>query len=114
MSRNIMFVLVYHRHKLLGLNQIKMLNIYMNLCSGILLRCFIVMKVWRLAGRRFPDLVLVDNIFFFSQRASCCVSQANGMVRFPSTQEYGYTISQYSDWIFIATCFSLQATVIRQ
>jgi hypothetical protein len=38
----------------------------------------------------------------------------NSKLRFPSTQQYGYTINQYSDWIFIATCFGLQATIIRQ
>jgi hypothetical protein len=29
------------------------------------------------------------------------------MVRFPSTQQYGYTINQYSDWIYIATYCNL-------
>jgi hypothetical protein len=45
------------------------------------------------------------------------VSQTNNKVRFPSTQQYDYgvqSIDIQTEIFIIATCFGLQATIIRQ
>jgi hypothetical protein len=54
------------------------------------------------------------SIFSIQQLFKKLRTQPNTKVRFPSTQQHGYTINQYSDWIFNVACLGLQATIIRQ
>jgi hypothetical protein len=90
-------------------NLITLRRITAGILTEILRKSVITMSI-----KRITTFTWKPKHNLFSQHASCCVSQTNNKVRFPSTQQYDYIISIQIEIFMIATCCGLQATIFRQ